>query len=88
MSEKCRNAYCPNRYDDVIGQQGWTQHKSLKGGECVPCLYVNQMLDQGQTIEQVEAVPQAKQMFLDLLAKTGWTWQHVIDAYQRAKAVR
>jgi hypothetical protein len=84
VKHKCRNAYCPNKYDDVIGKVGWTQHATLKGAECIPCLYAGQMVSQGQTIEQVEAVPQLMQMFLDLLVKTGWTWQDVKDAYQRA----
>jgi hypothetical protein len=61
--QKCRRTYCPNYYDDVVGQKGWTQHASLKGAECIPC------------------------MFSDLLAKTGWTWQHVKDSYQRVMAL-
>jgi hypothetical protein len=81
----CRHSYCPNQYDDVIGAAGWGGIQS--GGECVPCLYAHQILHQGQTIEQIEAVPQLMQMFTDLLGKTGWTWQDVKDCYERAKCV-
>jgi hypothetical protein len=54
---KCRHKYCPNLYDDVIGQEGWGG--GLKGAECIPCLYAHQMLDQGQTPEQIEALKEA-----------------------------
>lgn len=84
---KCCHTYCPHQYDDVIGQKGWTQHASLKGAECIPCMYAIQMVRQGQTVEQVEAVPQLMQMFSDLLAKTGWSWQQVKDSYQRVMAL-
>jgi hypothetical protein len=82
---KCRNSYCPNFYSDVIGKAGWTQRKELKGAECIPCLYANQMFDHGTTPEKVEAVPQLMKMFDDLLTNTGWTWQHVKDSYLRVK---
>ena len=50
-------------------------------------MYAIQMVRQGQTVEQVEAVPQLMQMFSDLLAKTGWSWQQVKDSYQRVMAL-
>lgn len=85
---KCRHPYCSNMYDDVVGQKGWTQHASLAGAECIPCLYVQQMLDHNQTIEQIEAIPDVMNMFTELLSKTGWKWQDVKDSYARAKAAR
>jgi hypothetical protein len=79
---KCRNAGCPNHYSDVIGgDKAFGAHKA--GAECVPCLYANQMVDQGTTPEQVEAVPHLMEMFLQLLGNTGWTWQHVKDCHAR-----
>jgi len=81
---KCRHKFCPHFYDDVIAKEGWGG--GMKGAECIPCLYALQMLDQGQTPEQVEAVPQLMESFVKLLGKTGWTWQHVKDSYERAKA--
>jgi hypothetical protein len=68
----------------VIGQEGWGG--GLKGAECIPCLYAHQMLDQGQTPEQIEAVLPLMESFVQLLGKTGWTWQDVKDSYERAKA--
>src|SRR5437016_3618693 len=84
---KCRNSYCPNHYDGIIGQTGWTQKAGLKGAECIPCLYAGQMVDQGQTIAQVEAHPHLMGMFVNLLGNTGWTWQHVKDSYERMAAL-
>ena len=55
------------------------KHKA--GATCIPCLYAEQMVDHGQTLEQVKAVPHLMQMFDDLLAKTGWTWEHVESSY-------
>lgn len=75
---KCRRPYCNNYYTDVIGDCWPTT-----GAECVPCMYALQMVSQGTTPEQVEAVPQLTESFLDLLEKTGWTWQHVKDSYAR-----
>lgn len=85
VRHKCRNAWCENRYDDIIGgDQAFGKHKA--GAVCIPCLYAEQMVSQGQTLEQVEAVPKAMEMFLSLLGKTGWTWQHVKDSYARISA--
>jgi hypothetical protein len=82
VRHKCRYPYCHNHYDDVIG--GGSQ----KGGDCIPCLYANQMLDHGQTIEQVEGVPHLMEMFSRLLSNTGWTLQHVKESYARAAVSR
>jgi hypothetical protein len=75
---KCRRPYCPNHYTDVIGDC-WPQ----SGAECIPCLYAIQMVSQGTTPEQVEAVPELLENFISLLEKTGWSWQHVKDSYSR-----
>jgi hypothetical protein len=83
---KCRNSYCPNLYDDVVGKQGWGG--ATHGAECIPCLYARQMIAQGQTPDQVEKVPHLMKAFSDLLAKTGWTWEQVREAHVRAKAAR
>ena len=80
---KCRNPYCPNRYSDIVGKKGWTQSNNIKGAECIPCLYANQMADGAQTPEQVERVPQLMEMFTNLLAATGWKWQDIKDAHAR-----
>lgn len=81
---KCRHAFCPNHYTDVIGgDTAFGKHKA--GAECIPCLYAAQMVDQGQTIEQVETVPQVLEMFLKVLTMNGWTWQDMKDSYQRMK---
>ena len=78
----CRNAGCPNHYDDVIGgDNAFGKHKS--DAKCIPCLYADQMVRQGQSIEQVEAVPKLMEMFLQLLGNTGWTWEHVKEAHKR-----
>jgi hypothetical protein len=84
---KCRHSYCPNYYDDVVGKAGWTQHATLDGAECLPCLYANQIADGGKTIEEIEAVPAMVAMFESTLGPMGWGWQDVKDAYQRVKAV-
>jgi hypothetical protein len=84
---KCRNAGCNNHYDDVIGgDNAFGKHKA--GAECIPCLYAAQMVDHGQTIEQVEAVPQLMEMFTQLLGNTGWTWEHVKEAHARMYSAR
>src|ERR1017187_1667028 len=88
MSCKCRHAYCPNRYSDVVGQRGWTQHPTLKGAECIPCLYANQMVDGGQSPEQIELCATLMQMFAELLDATGWKWSDVQDAYARVMRER
>ncbi len=78
---KCRNTFCGNRYDDVIGgENAFGSNKA--GGVCIPCLYAEQMARQGQTIEQVEAVPKLLSMFTDLLQKTGWTWEHLKASFE------
>lgn len=76
---KCRNTGCSNYYDDVIGEFG----KGKAGAVCIPCLYAEQMVDQGQTVEQVEVVPHLMAMFTELLGNTGWTWEHVRAAHAR-----
>lgn len=81
---RCRNKFCPNRYGDVIGgDNAFGKHKA--GAVCIPCLYAEQMTEHGQTIDQVEGVPHLMEMFIGLLAKTGWTWQDVKDSYARMK---
>jgi hypothetical protein len=82
---KCRHSYCPNYYDDVIGQGGWGTNP--KKAECVPCLYAHQLLSQGQTPQDVESIPQFIEMFNSALPPMGWTWQHVKDCYQRLAAL-
>ena len=82
---KCRHAFCPNHYTDVIGgDTAFGKHKT--GAVCVPCFYAEQMIEQGQTIEQVEERPELTEMFVGLLGKTGWTWQDMQDSYQRMRA--
>jgi hypothetical protein len=49
-------------------------------------MYANQMFDQGTTPEKVESVPQLMDQFASLLEKTGWTWQHVKDSFERVSA--
>ena len=79
---KCRHPFCPNTYTEVIGgDNAFGKHKA--GAVCVPCLYAEQMVSHGQTIEQVERVPALMQMFVGLLSKAGWTWQDMKDSYQR-----
>ena len=71
---KCKFPWCPNRYTDVVGGDN-AFGKGRKNATCIPCMYAEQMVRHGQTIEQVEALPHLMEMFTDLLAKTGWTWQ-------------
>jgi hypothetical protein len=79
---KCRNAGCSNHYDDIIGgDTAFGNHKA--GAVCIPCLYADQMVSHGQTIEQVEAVPLLMAQFSGLLARTGWTWEHVKESHKR-----
>jgi len=81
---KCRHAFCPNHYTDVIGgDTAFGKHRS--GAVCIPCLYAEQMIEQEQTIEQVEECPEVTEMFTTLLHKAGWTWQDMKDSYQRMK---
>ncbi len=80
----CRNKFCPNRYDDTIGGDH-AFGKKRSGAECIPCLYADQMVNQGLTIEKVEAVPHLMEMFVGLLSKTGWTWQDMKDSYERMR---
>lgn len=82
---KCKNKWCPNYYDDVIGgDNAFGKHKA--GAECIPCLYADQMVEYEITIEQVEAVPALMNQFLQLLGNTGWTWEHMKESYNRRKA--
>lgn len=87
MRHKCCNADCLNYYDDVIGGDN-AFGKRKAGATCIPCLYAEQMVDGGQTSEQVEAVPRLMEMFLQLLANTGWTWDHVKAAHLRMSQAR
>ncbi len=80
--QKCSNSSCPNRYDDVVGVG-----VRMKGSICIPCLYAEQMIDQGQTPEQVEGVQHLLEHFEAVLAKAGWTWQHIKDSYRRMAGV-
>ena len=81
---KGRFKFCPNRYNDVIGGDN-AFGKGRKNATCIPCMYAEQMVRQGQTIEQVEAVPHLVAMFTEVLAKNGWTWQNMRDSYERMK---
>lgn len=82
---KCRNEFCPNTYSDIIGaDSAFGLHKA--GAVCIPCLYAEQMISHGQTIDQVEAEPRIKEMFVRLLEKTGWTWQDMKDALVRMRS--
>lgn len=79
---RCRNSFCDNEYDDVIGgDTAFGKHKA--GAVCIPCLYTEQMVNQDLTIEKVEGVPDLMEMFLTLLGKTGWTWEHVKESFRR-----
>lgn len=48
-------------------------------------MYAIQMVSQGTTPEQVEAMPELFAEFHALLERTGWTWRHVKDSYSRIK---
>ena len=78
---RCRRSYCPNRYDDVVGADGWGKKKS--GAECLPCLYAMQMVSHGQTPEQIEAAPEMVEQFNSTLYKMGWSWRDIKDSYER-----
>jgi len=82
---KCRRSFCPNYYDDVIGSPG-SWGKGAKA-ECIPCLFACQMVDQGQTIEQIEAVPDLMSQFATLLESTGWTWEDVKQSFGRLSSL-
>lgn len=82
---KCRNSFCTNHYDEIIGGDKAFGSKKT-GAVCIPCLYAAQLLDTGLTLDKVDETPHVKRMFLGLLAKTGWTWDDMIFSYQRMKA--
>jgi len=90
---KCRHSDCENRYQDVIGGDN-AFGKNKSGAECLPCMYAAQMVEHGQTIEEIESVPHLMKMFTELLrrgagdcryaeGKTGWTWEHVKASHAR-----
>jgi hypothetical protein len=79
---KCRQAGCPNTYTNVIGGDN-AFGKNHSGADCVPCNIAAQMLDNGQTPEQIEACPQMMELMLQVLKGSGWTWQDVKDSLPR-----
>jgi hypothetical protein len=79
---KCRQAGCPNTYTNVIG--GDMAFGRVRGNaDCVPCNIAAQMLDYGQTPEQIEACAQMMELMLQVLKESGWTWQDVKDSLPR-----
>lgn len=83
---KCRRKYCPNFYDELIGEPGsWS--KRDKGGECVPCMFAIQLASQGMEPDTVSSSSELAGQFDSFLSKTGWCWQDVIDSYQRIQGL-
>jgi hypothetical protein len=82
---KCRNKWCQKRYTDVVGKQGWTQKDTLRGAECIPCLYAKQMVQQGITPERVQAeTPTMVEAFETSLGPMGWRWSDIAESYKGA----
>ncbi|KKL73674.1 hypothetical protein LCGC14_2072560, partial [marine sediment metagenome] len=81
---KCRQAGCPNTFDEVVGGDGWGPKVY---GDCMPCLIAAQMLSAGATLEIIQDTPQMLALTLSNLENCGWTWQHLIDSYGRAPVI-
>lgn len=79
---KCRQKGCPNTYTHVVGGIGAFGAR-MSGADCLPCFYAAQLLENGQTPEQIEAVPQIMELFLPHLTEAGWTWEHVKASFER-----
>lgn len=84
---RCRQKGCPNTFTDVIGGDMAFGKNAKKSADCTPCNIAAQMIEYGQTPEQIEAVPQMMELMLSTLKNTGWTWQHVKDCLQRKPVV-
>ncbi len=80
---RCRQDGCPNYFSEVIGGDNAFGKNAIKSSDCIPCNFAAQMVDNGQTPEMVEAIPELLEGFIDLLEKTGWTWEHVKESFTR-----
>jgi len=56
-------------------------------GDCIPCFLAAEMIENGQTPEQVEAVPQLMELMLSFLGKTGWVWGDLKASFDRKPVV-
>lgn len=74
---KCAQKECKNRYSDVVGV--WSG--GAKGATCLPCFYAGRMQQEGQTPEQIEGVVAIFEPLVELLARTGWTWEQLRYSY-------
>jgi len=74
---KCVQKGCKNTYTDIVGSSCW----SLKGATCLPCFYAGQMKQNGQTPEQIQAVPAIFSPLCESLAKMGWGWEQLTHSY-------
>ena len=78
MAYRCRNyKLCHNTYTDTAGDWG-----KKAGADCLPCYYAGLFRGQGQTPEDIEAVPMFLQEFMSHLQATGWRWADVKRSYE------
>jgi hypothetical protein len=56
-------------------------------GDCIPCGFAAEMIENGQTPEQIEQHAQLMGMFLPFLKNTGWTWDDVKASFLRGPVV-
>ena len=59
-----------------------TEGKRLTG-DCLPCHFAAQFHDLGHTIEDIEKVPELSDGIRAALERGGWTWDHLVDSYNR-----
>ncbi len=84
---RCRQNGCPNTYTDVVGgDNAFGKHKGH--ADCLPCFFAAQLIENGQTPEQIETMPHLVASFRDKLAPMGWTWDDVKASYARKPALK
>lgn len=84
---RCKQKDCPNMFTDVLGGNNAFGANAKKSADCIPCNIAAQMIENNQTPEQIEAVPQMMELMQSTLRKTGWTWEHVKDSLARQPVI-
>lgn len=77
---KCRQAGCTNTFSEMIG--GETAFGPKLVGECIPCHFAAELHQYKLTPDRVKEGPIGQPM-ADLLAKNGWSWEHLEASYNR-----
>ena len=80
---RCRQSGCPNTFAEVIGGEGWGMtHGKRPYGDCLPCFFAAQLHDLKISPDSIADGELGAQMG-QFLARTGWSWEQLVDSFNR-----